>query len=93
MQVGKPVKWIEDRLEHLQSANHSRQVRCEIEIAAKRDGTLLGMRAHVYGDMGAYIRTHGGLVPSSTASLLTGPYRIPAYARRWQRCWRNLARA
>ena len=79
MQVGKPVKWIEDRLEHLQSANHSRQVRCEIEIAAKRDGTLLGMRAHVYGDMGAYIRTHGGLVPASTASLLTGPYRIPAY--------------
>ena len=37
------------------------------------------MRAHVYGDMGAYIRTHGGLVPSSTAALLTGPYRIPAY--------------
>jgi carbon-monoxide dehydrogenase large subunit len=79
MRVGKPVKWIEDRLEHLQAANHSRQVRCEAEIAAKRDGTLLGMRAHVYGDMGAYIRTHGGLVPASTASLLTGPYRIPAY--------------
>jgi carbon-monoxide dehydrogenase large subunit len=37
------------------------------------------MRAQVYGDMGAYIRTHGGLVPSSTAALLTGPYRIPAY--------------
>jgi aerobic carbon-monoxide dehydrogenase large subunit len=37
------------------------------------------MRAHVYGDMGAYIRTHGGLVPSSTAALLTGPYHIPAY--------------
>ena len=79
MQVGKPIKWIEDRLEHLKSANHSRQVECEIEIAAKRDGTLLGMRAHMYGDMGAYIRTHGGLVPSSAASLLTGPYRVPAY--------------
>jgi aerobic carbon-monoxide dehydrogenase large subunit len=79
MKVGRPVKWIEDRLEHLKAANHSRQVLCEIEIAAQRDGTLLGMRAHVYGDMGAYIRTHGGLVPSSTAALLTGPYRIPAY--------------
>ena len=79
MQVGRPVKWIEDRREHLQAANHSREVHCEIEIAARRDGTLLGMRAQVYGDMGAYIRTHGGLVPSSTAALLTGPYRIPAY--------------
>jgi carbon-monoxide dehydrogenase large subunit len=79
MQLGRPVKWIEDRLEHLKAANHSREVLCEVEIAAQRDGTLLGIRAHVYGDMGAYIRTHGGLVPSSTAALLMGPYRIPAY--------------
>jgi carbon-monoxide dehydrogenase large subunit len=79
IKLGRPVKWIEDRLEHLKAANHSRQVLCEVEIAAQRDGTLLGMRAHVYGDMGAYIRTHGGLVPSSTAALLTGPYRVPAY--------------
>ncbi|HYY16008.1 MAG TPA: xanthine dehydrogenase family protein molybdopterin-binding subunit, partial [Gammaproteobacteria bacterium] len=77
--LGRPVKWIEDRLEHLKAANHSREVLCEVEIAARRDGTLLGLRVHVYGDMGAYIRTHGGLVPSSTAALLTGPYRIPAY--------------
>ena len=79
MKLGRPVKWIEDRLEHLKAANHSRDVLCEVEIAAQRDGTLLGMQAHVYGDMGAYIRTHGGLVPSSTAALLTGPYHIPAY--------------
>jgi carbon-monoxide dehydrogenase large subunit len=79
MKLGRPVKWIEDRLEHLQAANHSREVLCEVEIAAQRDGTLLGMRAHVYGDMGAYIRTHGGLVPASTAALLTGPYHIRAY--------------
>jgi len=79
IQLGAPVKWIEDRLEHLQSANHSRQVACEMEIATRRDGTLLGLRAHIYGDMGAYIRTHGGLVPASTAYLLTGPYRIPAF--------------
>jgi carbon-monoxide dehydrogenase large subunit len=79
MKLGRPVKWIEDRLEHMKAANHSREVLCEIEIAAQRDGTLLGLRAHVYGDMGAYIRTHGGLVPSSTAALLMGPYRLPAY--------------
>ena len=79
MKLGRPVKWIEDRREHLMAANHSREVHCELEIAARRDGTLLGMRAHIHGDMGAHIRTHGGLVPASTAGVLPGPYRIPAY--------------
>ena len=79
MKLGLPVKWIEDRREHLLAANHSRQVTCELEIAARRDGTLLALRAQIYGDMGAYVRTHGGLVPCSTAALLTGPYRIPNY--------------
>lgn len=79
MMLGTPVKWIEDRREHLMAANHSRDIRCELEVAAQRDGTILGLRARVYGDMGAYIRTHGGLVPCSTAALLTGPYRIPNY--------------
>ena len=79
MKLGRPVKWIEDRREHLMAANHSRDVRCELEIAARRDGTLLGMRAQIHGDMGAHIRTHGGLVPASTAGVLPGPYRIPAY--------------
>ena len=79
MRVGQPVKWIEDRLEHLVASNHSRQVSCEVEVAANRDGTLLGLRAVVYGDMGGYIRTHGSVVPALTAGLLTGPYRFPAY--------------
>ena len=79
MKVGEPVKWIEDRLEHLVASNHSREVSCEVEVAANRDGTLLGLRAAVYGDMGGYIRTHGSVVPALTAGQLTGPYRIPAY--------------
>ena len=82
IKLGRPVKWIEDRREHLMAANHSREVRCELEIAARKDGTLLGMRAWIYGNMGAYIRTHGGLVPSSTSSLIPGPYRVPAYQAR-----------
>ncbi len=76
MKLGRPVKWIEDRREHLMAANHSREIGCELEIAARRDGTVLGLSAKIYGDMGAYVRTHGGLVPCSTAALLTGPYRI-----------------
>jgi len=79
VKLRQPVKWIEDRREHLMAANHSRENRCKLEVAAREDGTILGFRAIVYGDMGAYVRTHGGLVPCSTAALLTGPYRIPNY--------------
>ncbi len=77
--LGRPVKWVEDRVEHLSSANHSREVQCEVEIAAKSDGTLLGLRTTVYGDMGAYVRTHGSVVPALTAVMMTGPYRIPNF--------------
>ena len=77
--LGLPVKWVEDRVEHLSSANHSREVQCEVEIAARNDGTLLGLRANVYGDMGAYVRTHGSVVPALTAVMMTGPYRIPNF--------------
>ena len=74
--VGRPVKWIEDRREHLTATNHSREVDCELEIACKRDGTILAMRGHVSADMGAYIRTNGGVVPAKAAQFLPGPYRI-----------------
>lgn len=79
IKLGRPIKWMEDRLEHLIAANHSRDVLCDIEIAMKKDGSILGIRAQVYGDMGGYIRTHGSLVPASTAGLLMGPYNVPAY--------------
>jgi len=74
--VGRPVKWIEDRREHLVATNHSREVDCELEIACNRDGTILAMRGQVSADMGAYIRTNGGVVPAKAAQFLPGPYRI-----------------
>jgi carbon-monoxide dehydrogenase large subunit len=40
--------WIEDRLEHLIAMNHARQMDCEVEIACKRDGTILGFRGDVF---------------------------------------------
>ncbi len=79
MQLERPVKWIEDRLEHLISANHSREVLCEVEVAANNDGMLLALRAEIYGDMGGYVRTHGAVVPALAAGLLIGPYRVPAF--------------
>jgi carbon-monoxide dehydrogenase large subunit len=74
--VGRPVKWIEDRREHLLATNHSREVECELALACTRDGVILGMRGHVFADMGAYIRTNGGVVPAKAAQFLPGPYRI-----------------
>jgi aerobic carbon-monoxide dehydrogenase large subunit len=74
----RPVKWIEDRLEHFQAANHSREIDCELEIACRRDGTILGLRGRIFGDMGAYTRTNSGVVPAKAAQFLHGPYRVPA---------------
>ena len=80
VRLGRPVKWIEDRREHLIAANHSREIACELEIAAERDGTLLAMRARIRGDMGAYLRTNGGVVPCKAVQSLPGPYRLPAFS-------------
>src|SRR3984885_1859788 len=76
--IGRPVKWIEDRREHLMATNHSREITCDLEIACSREGLILGLRGTVYGDMGAYTRTNGGIVPARAAQFLVGPYRIPA---------------
>ncbi|MEC7490903.1 MAG: xanthine dehydrogenase family protein molybdopterin-binding subunit [Pseudomonadota bacterium] len=78
--TGRPVKWIEDRRENLTAMNHSRDIVCELEIAATKTGELLGMRATVQGDMGAYVRTNGGVVSSKAAQFLPGPYRIEAFS-------------
>jgi aerobic carbon-monoxide dehydrogenase large subunit len=80
MKLGRPVKWIEGRRESFVATNHSREIECELEIAAKADGTILGLRGHVLADMGAYVRTNGGVVPAKAAQFLPGPYRIANFA-------------
>lgn len=79
MKLGFPVKWIEDRRESFIATNHSREMECELEIATRQDGTILGLRARIWADMGAYARTNGGVVPAKAAQLLPGPYRIPNF--------------
>jgi carbon-monoxide dehydrogenase large subunit/6-hydroxypseudooxynicotine dehydrogenase subunit gamma len=74
-----PVSWVEDRAEHLVSVNHSREQRHRIEVALDGEGTILGLRDDVRHDNGAYIRTHGVIVPELTVAMLPGPYRVPAY--------------
>ncbi len=80
MRLGRPVKWIEDRRESFVATNHSREIVCELEIAAHTDGTILGLRGRVLADMGAYVRTNGGVVPAKAAQFLPGPYRIANFA-------------
>jgi carbon-monoxide dehydrogenase large subunit len=75
--TGRPVKWIEDRREHLTATNHARNAECELEIACDRDGTILALRGRAHTDQGAYIRTNGPTAARNIAQVMTGPYRIP----------------
>jgi aerobic carbon-monoxide dehydrogenase large subunit len=75
--TGRPVKWIEDRREHLLATNHARDVTCELEIACDGDGTVLALRGHATADVGAYLRTNGATGARNTAQILSGPYRVP----------------
>ena len=77
--LGRPVKWIEDRAEHLVSTNHSRDQHHHITAAFDDEGHLIAMRGEVWHDNGGYLRTHGVTVPELTAKMLPGPYRLPNY--------------
>lgn len=79
MRLRRPVRWIEDRLEHFMSINHSREQHWKLAVAVDSEGRLLGLDAVLINDHGAYIRTHGTLVPTVAAAHLPGPYRIPNY--------------
>ena len=74
--IGRPVKWNEDRREHMIAANHAREVDCEVEIAATRDGRVLGLRGQIWSDIGAYVRTNGSVGPRNVAQYMSGPYAI-----------------
>jgi aerobic carbon-monoxide dehydrogenase large subunit len=82
LRTGRPVSWVEDRAEHLVAVNHSREQRHRIELALDAEGRILGLRDDVVHDNGAYVRTHGVIVPELTLAMLPGPYRVPAYAGR-----------
>jgi aerobic carbon-monoxide dehydrogenase large subunit len=82
LQLGRPVKWAEDRAEHLVAVNHSRQQHHRIAAAFDDCGQILALDDDVTHDNGAYCRTHGVAVPELTVAMLPGPYRVPAYRGR-----------
>jgi aerobic carbon-monoxide dehydrogenase large subunit len=79
MRLGRAVKWIEDRREHLICANHSRQQTHRIRAAVDRDGRLLAIDDEFWHDQGAYVRTHATRVAMMICGILPGPYKVPAY--------------
>jgi aerobic carbon-monoxide dehydrogenase large subunit len=79
LRLGRPIKWIEDRHEHLVATNHSRQQRHKVRAAIDAQGRILALEDEFFHDQGAYVRTHGARVVDLTAGMLPGPYRIPAY--------------
>jgi carbon-monoxide dehydrogenase large subunit len=78
--AGAPVKWAEDRYEHLAASGHSKEVVCELELALDEEGTFLAVRGRLVGDGGA----HQGhpwtslIDPLCAAAMLPGIYAIPA---------------
>jgi aerobic carbon-monoxide dehydrogenase large subunit len=78
MRVGHPVRWIEDRREHLLASPHARDHTYDLTLCAERDGTLLGLEGEIYIDAGAYaLWPTGAFQEASMASRnLTGPYRM-----------------
>jgi CO/xanthine dehydrogenase Mo-binding subunit len=79
LRMQRPVKWIEDRREHLIAANHSREQIHHVRAAVDRDGHILAIEDQILYDQGAYMRTHAATVPDLAAAMLPGPYRMQAY--------------
>ena len=83
MRLRRPIKWVEDRQEHLVATNHSRSQRHRLRAMVREDdGWIEALDASFTLDQGAYVRTHGATVASLTASMLPGPYVIPNFRAR-----------
>src|SRR5438067_1750190 len=76
--LGRPVKWIEDRVEHLMASGHAREETAEVEAAVKNDGTLLGLKVSLIMDQGAYpLLPFAAFLFGQLARVhMPGPYRF-----------------
>ena len=76
MRLGHPVKWVETRREHLQSATHSREQLHDVKLAATREGVILALDDRFLLDQGVY-NPWGIVQPYNTVGHMLGPFRIP----------------
>ena len=76
--LGLPVKWIEDRSEAFVATIHGRDILCYIDLAARRDGTVLGLKMRLIADIGAYNMLLTAAIPTLTMLMANATYNIPA---------------
>jgi len=76
--LGRPVKWTEDRNENMKATHHGRSQIWDVEVAARRDGTVLGVRATQYLDLGAYCSQFGTFMAIALL-IAQGPYKLKAF--------------
>jgi CO/xanthine dehydrogenase Mo-binding subunit len=88
LRLGRPVKWIEDRLEHFTGTTHERGQEHEAEIALDAEGRIMGVRDDFLMDTGAY-DPYGLTVPLNSQCTLLGPYDVPAYESRFRAVFTN----
>jgi carbon-monoxide dehydrogenase large subunit len=77
IRYGRPIKWIETRAESFTSTQHGRGQIGYIDLAAKRDGTLLALKLHLVGDLGYTCNITTAGTGGTTVRLISNAYRIP----------------
>ncbi|MFD4673474.1 xanthine dehydrogenase family protein molybdopterin-binding subunit [Lentzea sp. NPDC058450] len=77
--MGRPVKWTESRTESMLSAHHGRDQIQKITLAARRDGTVTGLKVELLADMGAYLRLVTPGVPILGAFMFNSIYKFAGY--------------
>src|SRR6187397_3387545 len=76
--LGIPIKWNEDRSEAFVATTHGRDIIGYIDLAAKRDGTVLGLKLRLIADIGAYNMLLTAAIPTLTMLMANATYDIPA---------------
>ena len=77
--LGKPVKYTESRSESMLAAHHGRDQIQKLTLAARRDGTVTGLKVELLADMGAYLRLVTSGIPILGAFMFNGIYKFPSY--------------
>jgi len=80
IELGRPLKWVEDRVENFLGAYQGRGIEASVELALDTSGRILAVRADILADLGAYLLPTTAIPPHTTAMLMTGCYDIPAAA-------------
>ncbi len=81
MQLGRPARWIEDRQEAFSASFHAKEEFVDAELAVDKEGTILGVKARIVGDAGAYCPYPfpSSFEPIQVGEMIPGPYHIKNY--------------